>query len=225
MDIYYLANCGIYLHAKKEGILIDGLYKGYKGFDYLNPSIIENILNKKGIFHNLSTILSTHVHEDHYDKGLADEFIKRYPKTKLYLPGKSDEKVSENLTIRALPCSHLRPNIGEVDHEALFVSFHGERFLFSGDADPIQFKRRLKEGDFTGELTDCTAFLNPFFLYLNPARKFITDLPFKDIYIYHIPVTGDDPFRYRDVLNGGLKKAGELKVKPLSMKEEPIRIN
>ena len=59
------------------------------------------------------------------------------------------------------------------------------------------------------------AFVNPFFFFLTPGRRFLAGLNPEQIYVYHMPVRVPDLMRYHEILEQGLSKYPDKTVKPL----------
>ena len=114
-SVFYIANAGIYLTCKNTGILVDGLFDPYEGFDPLPESIETAVMEKQFPFGHLSTLLFTHTHVDHYSVSKISHFLKRYPETDRILPD------SGSLTgLYRIPSRHLLDKGKAVPHTALF---------------------------------------------------------------------------------------------------------
>lgn len=230
ISVYYLANAGIYLTDKKTGILVDGLFDHYDGFDFLPESIETAVMNKQTPFGQLTSLLFTHTHIDHYSSGKVSAFLKRYPETGCILP---EQKTSASRTFSLCPfpsaadssaslvvqvhARHLLDKGKIVPHTALFLKYAGQSFFFSGDSDPVFLNRNIPQetlSAFCGQVS--MAFVNPFFFSLTPGRKFLETLNPGRIFVYHMPLQVPDSLRYHEILNRGLSKyTGKMPVQVL----------
>lgn len=201
-SVFYLANAGIYLTDGKTGILVDGLFDSYEGFDPLPQSIEDAVMKKQAPFESLTALLFTHTHTDHYSDRKVSAFLKQYPETTLLLP---DSQIFPGLC--PIPCRHLLDKGKTVPHTALFLEYSGQNFFFSGDSDPVYLNRNMPQEI----LSACRshihmAFVNPFFFFLTPGRKFLDNLDPEVIFVYHMPIQVQDSLRYHEILQHGLSK-------------------
>lgn len=219
-SVYYLANAGIYLTDKNTGILIDGLFDHYDGFDSLPESIETAIMKKQPPFRQITTLLFTHTHIDHYSSGKVSAFLKRYPGTGCILP-EQDVSVSRTAVfhpdffpadspaavLTQISARHLLDKGKIVPHTALFLNYAGQIFFFSGDSDPVYLNRNTSQeilSAFHGQVN--MAFVNPFFFSLTSGRKFLETLEPERIFVYHMPLHVFDSLRYHEILDRGLSK-------------------
>lgn len=216
-SVYYLANAGIYLTDRKTGILVDGLFDRYDGFDSLPESIETAIMERQPPFEHLTTLLFTHTHVDHYSAHKVSAYLERYPATECIFPV-SDNSVTgfHTISIHAdsaaadveqIPSKHLLDRGKIVPHTALFLKYAGQIFFVSGDSDPVNLNRIMPQEILSacrGQIT--MAFVNPFFFSLTPGRKFLDTLSPGQIFVYHMPLQVPDPLRYHEILDRGLAK-------------------
>lgn len=206
VSVYYVANAGIYLTDGTSGILVDGLFDIHEGFDSLPAAIETAILEKQAPFTNISDLIFTHTHEDHYSPVKVSMFQSRYPQTKISLPENPIAHFSA-YTLDTIPARHLLDKGKQVPHRALFLQYGGKNFFFSGDADPVFLNKTLSpqlRTYFQGNID--IAFINPFFLSLTPGRKFLDTLAPHQTFVYHMPLQAEDTLRYHEILERGMKK-------------------
>lgn len=206
ISVYYVANAGIYLTDGTSGILVDGLFDIHEGFDSLPAAIETAILEKQAPFTNISDLIFTHTHEDHYSPVKVSMFQSRYPQTKISLPENPIAHFSA-YTLDTIPTKHLLDKGKQVTHQALFLQYGGKNFFFSGDADPVFLNKTLSpqlRTYFQGNID--IAFINPFFLSLTPGRRFLDSLAPHQTFVYHMPLQAEDTLRYHEILERGMKK-------------------
>ena len=236
-SVFYLANAGIYLTDRKTGILVDGLFERYDGFDTLPVSIETAIMEKQPPFEQLTTLLFTHTHVDHYSAGRVSAYLERYPETECILPAPADSGChtvsihsgSEHYVysthtgfskavVEQLHSKHLMDKGKIVPHTALFLNYAGQCFFFSGDSDPVYLNRYIPQEILSACCGKTTmAFVNPFFFPLAPGRRFLENLNPKQIFVYHMPLQVPDPLRYHEILDRGLAKySGKAPVRTMN---------
>lgn len=239
VSVFYLANAGVYLCNEETGILIDGLFESYPGFDPMPEFIETNLLSQKAPFTHLTDLCFTHNHPDHYSARKTDAFLKQYPKTGFYLPqsnylprsnylpqsnylpdsGSCEEKIlltASQAVLYPIPTRHLLDKKMEVSHRAFFLDYGQKLFFFSGDSDPVYLYKNLsvtQKEQFRSQVD--AAFINPFFLSLSLGRRFLDEMEFPSLYVYHMPLQTPDTLRYHEILELGLKRCSEKKVTPL----------
>ncbi|MBQ6323111.1 MAG: hypothetical protein IJI24_09570 [Lachnospiraceae bacterium] len=80
LRFYHSFNAALYAATEKAGILIDGIFNGKKvGVSDMDLDVYDMILEKKGIFANLSGVLFTHLHPDHFDADLTERLLSEHP--------------------------------------------------------------------------------------------------------------------------------------------------
>ena len=178
-SVYYLANAGIYVTDHHSGILIDGLFEHYDGFDSLPKSIETAIMEKQPPFERLTTLIFTHTHIDHYSPGKVSAFLQRSPQTGCILPVfSSSAELEHHFTSAVLiqiPSRHLLDKGIIVPHTALILKYAGQIFFFSGDSDPVYLNRNIPQNILSaccGQVS--MAFVNPFFFSLTSRHRYIS---------------------------------------------------
>ena len=98
LQIYHSVNEGLYLWNGTSGLLIDGLHRGRKtGFSDTSEQYICMMRQGRSFFAKPNDLLFTHIHEDHYDQALVDEFQQRYPGRIVYAPGLDKDNIQDVL--------------------------------------------------------------------------------------------------------------------------------
>ncbi len=70
VELCHVANAGFLIKGEKTSVLIDGLIREdqYDGrFALPSDAVLDAMMNRTGLFENLSIVLSTHRHGDHFD--------------------------------------------------------------------------------------------------------------------------------------------------------------
>lgn len=227
VSIYYIANAGVYLTDGKSGLLIDGLFEDCVCFDAIPATVRKAILAKEPPFENLSDLLVTHIHRDHYSAaGVAalrqqDAHIRvDFPQNSLNALEQDSVKTLEQkfedviwnmnplYTLVSIPCRHLMDKGEPVAHRAFFLEYAEKTFFFSGDADPVFLYKNFAASSlsvhFQGKVD--LAFVNPFFLSLTAGRKFLDFLQPREAIVYHMPLEAEDQMRYHEVLERGMQR-------------------
>ena len=98
LQIYHSVNESLYLWNGTSGLLIDGLHRGREiGFSDTSEQYICMMRQGRNFFAKPNDLLFTHIHEDHYDQALVDEFQQRYPGRIVYAPGLDKDNIQEVL--------------------------------------------------------------------------------------------------------------------------------
>ena len=94
LQIYHSVNEGLYLWNGTSGLLIDGLHRGREtGFSDTSEQYICMMRQGRSFFAKPNDLLFTHIHEDHYNQALVDEFQQRYPGRIVYAPGLDKDNI------------------------------------------------------------------------------------------------------------------------------------
>ena len=87
LEITYLANCGFLYESKSEKILIDPFGCEYGDYFYLPSKETKNkIIKEVAPFDSIDLLLITHVHGDHFNSDLAEQFLLQNKKCKMICP-------------------------------------------------------------------------------------------------------------------------------------------
>ncbi|MCI6732506.1 MAG: hypothetical protein MR487_09315 [Lachnospiraceae bacterium] len=218
LSIYYLANAGIYFTDGNTGLLIDGLFDAWPGFDGLPYELEEKIMKKEVPFQNLSHLFFTHEHLDHCSHEKLQQFSDGCPDIPVYRPSERNNLVISipvtcRISVTGFSTRHLLDASPKIPHDLFLLDWEDSHFFISGDADPVsaakQFPENLLESH-AGQID--MAFINPFWLSLTPGRRFLEQLKPKRIFVYHLPLIAEDTMRYGEVLERGIKRCQGIRV-------------
>lgn len=134
-DLCHIANAGFLIKGNNASVMIDGLMieDQYQGRFILPSSAMQqNMMDAKGLFGNLSVVVSTHKHGDHFDPKATVAHMRRNEKTNYVLPSDTQETlVANGLTademtrITFVPDNqHSQYNFGNIVIEAYDID-HG----------------------------------------------------------------------------------------------------
>lgn len=84
LKITYIANEGVLIENKSEKVLIDALFDDFYK-DYVSPSeaTVEQMMNSENPFDEVSLVLTTHIHRDHFEANLTGDFLKSHQESRL----------------------------------------------------------------------------------------------------------------------------------------------
>lgn len=235
---YWVCNAGVLLCCGDEKILIDGLHSGDgKGFDGVPEQIKEMVIEGRGIFEDVTTLLITHHHGDHFTQSDVDDFLFHHKTAYVFAPQKAQIReskqgvwhrvedrtkayhISETIKIVAFETAHQGKEFADVVHYGYGVEFEGKRFVFLADGD-------LKEGDlanaFQGEM-ETTVFLNPLHLHTKEQREMIKrELSPKQGVVYHLPTTSSVMSFLRTMVQQDISKYG-CELPPVTVLTTPLQ--
>lgn len=158
VQVSYVGNAGFLINIGDKKILIDALFKGFKG-SYDVPQNVQDLLTSaQAPFDEVDLILVTHAHGDHIDPDMVRQHLKNNPKAIFAstqqlvtaLKGsadrfigfnptkeKSESKVINGIDIESFYLPH-GPN-SKIINIGFLVKVNGVSFFQTGDADFEQF--------------------------------------------------------------------------------------
>lgn len=199
VSVTYVGNAGFLITVGDKKILIDAIFKGYKGYYELPDSIQEKIRLGQPPFDDVDLLLITHNHGDHYDTGLVREYLTNNSKTLLastsqvtatladfpdriitFSPskGKTDCKELRGINIEAiyLPHGETREGQTELLNYGYIVSVNGVKLFHTGDIDIQQFSLDEFRAYQLPEKRIDIFFIQHFYLTNDPAEsKFVRE--------------------------------------------------
>jgi len=199
VSVTYIGNAGFLVTAGDKKILIDAIFKGYKGFYELPENIREKIKLGQPPFDDVDLLLVTHNHGDHYDAGLVREYLTNNPKAllastfqvtatladfsdrvKTFSPskGKPDRKELQGINIEAIYLPHGATEAGQTEllNYGFIVSVNGVKLFHTGDIDTQQFSFDEFRAYQLPEKKIDISFIQHFYLTNDPTeRKFVLE--------------------------------------------------
>lgn len=158
VDVTYIGNSGFLINIGDKKILIDALFKGFKGNYELPQEVQDKLTLAQAPFNNVDLILVTHAHGDHINPDMVREHLKNNPKAILAstqqlvdnmtdisdrsiafnpLKGKPDKKEIGDFSIETFLLPH-GPN-SQIINIGFLVSVNGVTLFQTGDFDNGQY--------------------------------------------------------------------------------------
>ncbi len=199
VSVTYVGNAGFLVTVGDKKILIDAIFKGYKGYYELPDSIQEKIRLGQPPFDGVDLLLVTHNHGDHYDAGLVRDYLTNNPKALLvstpqvsatlkdfsdrvitFSPskGKPDRKDLRGINIEALYLPHgaTKADQTELLNYGYIVTVNGVKLFHTGDIDIQQFSFDEFRAYQLPEKKVDISFIQHFYLTTDPAEsKFVRE--------------------------------------------------
>lgn len=100
IQLTYIGNMGVLINDQKQSILIDGLHKKYQAYyQYPSNELVKKIIANKD-FPEITVLLQTHIHKDHFDPELVSQFLKNNTNAILIGPPQSKEAILKTNSIK-----------------------------------------------------------------------------------------------------------------------------
>lgn len=160
LEICHIANSGFLISDGGEGVLIDGvLGKKYKNFQHPTETLNRKIETSSGKFSNVSLVLITHFHGDHFDGPAILRHLRQNTKTRYVMPAQAltlleEEGLTEKekkrvffppfrtgewqqnpdfSNLKIIPIGHS--NYKDVENFGFLLNFAGKTFFHPGDIE------------------------------------------------------------------------------------------
>ena len=192
--VTFVGNAGFLITVGNKKILIDALFRGFKG-DYMLPPNIQKALELgQPPFDGVDLILTTHSHADHFNADLARQHLRNDPQaifastssvtarltefsdrivTLEPTAGKSVQKDIQGIHVEALALSHGE---GQPHNSGFVITVNGIKLFHTGDIDISQFSFDEFRAYQLPEKKIDLAFIQHFYLTAVPAeQKFVRD--------------------------------------------------
>lgn len=200
-QIYHTLNSGIFLKKDNVGLAIDIIHGGsVVNMNSMSAGLLQDMRNIHGIFSEIDAMLFTHIHCDHFNKKILEEFraTPRGSHVPVYCPGYSKSNLKLTKISERTDCTFIVPfaiffitTVHDADiyknkyHRSIIVRTEDETILIAGDA-------KLEAADITEikqHICDHidTAIINPFQAVQSDGRTFLKEFSADNILIYHIP--------------------------------------
>lgn len=206
------SNAGFALQLGDKRILVDAFGVDAGEFDGLDEKLKEEVF-KAPSFINPDFVLFTHCHPDHFSYDYTDEFIKRFPQAKLFLPEKKFENQTlvegrkQSFTFDAIEIifyelPHEKEETLGVPHYVIEIKYEGKSIVFTGDCAVACDKFSSL---FNGKIIDIFVVDFPW-ITLNGSLNYVKNiLKPKNILVCHLPWKNPDN-RYLNITNKVVEK-------------------
>jgi len=237
IKITLIANQGLLLESDGGKILIDALHEKNKGgFSPVSEENRRKLLNGESPFSDVSYLIFTHRHEDHYSASLLQEYLRHQNVKMLLLPDASVENDDAlHSTIDALKINAYyfelplfqKANLtlgdgirltyfnavhagGEaykdIENYCILLELDQKKLLFLADADYDLAYFETQLGDTSID----ALFVNLLYVNKAPGREIIQKLNPQHLIVYHIPFEKDDKMHFRFVAQSDAKKYADI---------------
>ncbi|MDD6436023.1 MAG: MBL fold metallo-hydrolase [Clostridiales bacterium] len=246
MLIRLISNAGLYIEGAGNRLIIDGLYGSAPGGFSGVPLEWEERLGDEGFRENITGVLVSHYHLDHYNvnrlkafaKGAGDavyvlpedrQMVKRLPDLKdlrLIDTTKGLKTVIELAggdKITGFAINHSGKSYRSIMVVCYIIEMDNRRILVLSDAD---FDPKYL-GEMAGERHYDAVFCNPLFLDIPGGREAVLEVINTGLVcVYHVPFEEDDIYGIRGMAEQGKKlyNNGERKIVLFDKKDFTIEI-
>ena len=202
-QIFHTVNEGIYLENEGISILIDGIHNGTEvGFSNMPKTLKQDMEAEKGLFKDLDCLLFTHLHPDHFNLEMAEEYLQ---KNKIYSYGpdfpmsnlafstlNEDVEVCflHHYKIYKIRTTHDGERFKQDNHVIYVIAANEEIFVIGGDAILTEKEANMIQQFVEHPIT--IVFINPFQMLQEKEQCFIRNLESKHVCLYHLPFDEDD---------------------------------
>ncbi len=215
LEVTYIANSGFLFSAGTTRVLVDALYLNGDIWESPSKKIQKAMTSGAAPFKNISHLLVSHYHEDHFNPMLVSRFLVNNPKAIMVTNSQTDSVIgrvykqdpqlkrpdqlkiitapmfgsetyeANGLKVKCLVQRHMGKDDYKVESMGLLIEMGGKKILHIGDAD-------YTDENFAGfNLQDeniDVAFIHYWFLLDCEGRRIIeTYIKPKKIVITHIP--------------------------------------
>ncbi len=219
------SNAGVIFEYRGSKLLVDGIY-GEKGhpFSNLGADRWHRMVHDLPPYDNISYLLFTHLHPDHFDPDLTLSYLKQHPVKGIFMPddaalensplltyikeqripcvmlsartNRSRFQIEPEIEVQAFAVPHLDRKYWDVPHYCYLLTCGEKRVLLTADADYTRETfSNLKDVPLQA------AFVNPlFFSALRHDKFFKGVLQVETICVYHVPFSEDDTMRMRTAI-------------------------
>ena len=212
LQIYHSVNEGLYLWNGKSGLLIDGLHRGKRtGFSDTPERYVRMMRQGTSFFAKPNDLLFTHMHEDHYDQAMVEEFLERYPGRIVYAPGLDKDNIQpvvlehgiarmqmEDYEVYAFTTVHDGKAYEQVPHCSYLIHGKNRWIWVSGDAILTpELADRIRT--YTGQEKVWKSFVMVYQISSDSGKTFLKKLAPEQICLYHLPYPKDDEYHFRNL--------------------------
>lgn len=228
--VFYTVNAGLYVQSDTHGLLIDGLHGTEGGFSLTPPALTAQLLARTGMFSGTVDLAFTHLHGDHFDKGLLQEFLQHRACPRVYAPEPSVSNVSTKSLAKGIECAdmgdisvkafstvHDGAPFAHQPHRLLCLQTQGKQCVICGDAilEPLLAKWIQM---FCASQTNAV-FVNVYQLASESGMEFLRTLSPEHVFLYHLPFPEDDVYNYRNMAKSIAVRQGDVLGKQIQILE------
>lgn len=194
-------NAGISLETGDTKILIDAFpYKFDGDFSSLDDSLKEEVF-AHAAFKNPDAVCYTHLHGDHYSKEITEEFCRKNPTAKLFMPSEREVYVGE-CRLSFIPLVHEGEEYKDVPNYGIDIEINNINILFIGDC---QIAGDCLTEYIAGREYDLVVVDFPW-VTLSRGKKYLSSvLRPKSILVNHLPLEKDDVNGFREATKKAIK--------------------
>ncbi|MCX7614458.1 MAG: MBL fold metallo-hydrolase [Clostridiales bacterium] len=251
IKVTLIANQGILIEYEKTKLLIDALHdKNHSGFSSVSQENLHKLIRSEIPFNNVSYVIFTHCHEDHFSAGSLQEYLLYNDIQMLFLPERQTreyEDLRNTIELRKtkvefldLPL-HNKKSLSLIDgvHVTYFNSIHAgdaykdvenycflielnkKNLLFLADADyNVDYFEKMLAG-----IHIDTLFVNLLYVNKPAGREIISMIQPEQLVVYHIPFEKDDKMHFRQVASSDAKKYEDTLPKTILLQDELQEMN
>ena len=195
VKITYVGNSGFLINIGDKNILIDSLFKGFKGGYNLPQKVQDKLTLAQAPFDDVDLVLVTHAHGDHINPDMVRQYLKNNPKaifasTQQIINAlkesadryiafnptkeKSESKVINGISIETFYLPHGPKS--RIINIGFLISVNGVSFFHTGDVDFDQFTFKEFRSLQLPEKNIDLLFIQHFYLLGKPSRtKFVNN--------------------------------------------------
>lgn len=215
--IFHSVNAGLYFWNGGKGVLVDGIHRGIdEGLSLMPEFLLMQLRQQSGLFAHLDALLFTHLHPDHYDRGMVAQLLRTQSQLPVFgpqlqhgellvrpiKPGLRQARTS-GIYLLAKDTKHDGEAFRGTPHQSYLLYLNGESFFIAGDGilhpeDAVDLR------DFYG-VPVTAAFLNLYQLASPEGQDFVRELAPERVFLYHLPFAPDDSCHYHQLARQVIK--------------------
>lgn len=229
--IYHSVDAALYFESDHTKLMVDGIHKGIKvGMSMMPEEMIRQMEQHSGLFKHLDALLFTHLHPDHFNRGMFETYLKGCSNHVLaYGP----DLYENNVDIQSIGnrMKHFRINYetevytintihdGEeyrLDlHESILLKMDDEVFFICGDAELFP-EDAICLNSFCDHID--AVFANVYQIASKTGIECLYHLNPQKLYLYHLPFKENDCWNYFSMTRHSIKRFPHKEMMPSVLK-------